>query len=313
MQQNDTIAIIVMLASSACYALSYVLQHKGTQASIGEGVEDAGIGRLVKNPIWLLGIVLFATSFFLHLVALKFGSVSVVQPLIVTELIFIPPFAAIISHAKIHARDWVAILAVAAGLGVFLLTAAPAEGTKDPSTATWVITFIVFYAICGVLMLIGSKLPNNPRAAVAGTAVGFINAALAIFAKGAFEGTGGNLLTNPLSYITIFIAISLVGLTALAFRVGPITTSSPAMIAATPIISVIASVILFGETLNTSPLAIVIIIACVIVVGGGVYALTQSEAVHAALDDPPEVEIVEEIEKHHPHNAEAPPSSETGK
>lgn len=298
MQQNDTIAIIVMLASSACYALSYVLQHKGTQASIGEGVEDAGIGRLIKNPIWLIGIVLFATSFLLHLVALNFGSVSVVQPLIVTELIFIPPFAALISHAKIHARDWVAILAVAAGLGVFLVTAAPVEGTKDPSTATWIITFVVFYAICGLLMLIGSKLPINPRAAIAGTAVGFINAALAIFAKGAFEGTSGSIFTNPLSYVTIFIAITLVGLTALAFRVGPITTSSPAMIAATPIISVIASVILFGETLNTSPIAIAIIVVCIVVVGIGVYALTQSEAVHAALDDSVEAEIAEEINAH---------------
>lgn len=306
MQQGEMIAIVVMLASSACYALSYVLQHKGTQASIGEGVENAGFGRLVRNPIWLIGIVLFGTSFLLHLVALSFGSVSVVQPLIVTELIFIPPFAALISKARIHARDWVAILSVAAGLGIFLIAAAPEEGSKEPSTAVWIITFFVFYAICGLLMLIGSRLPINPRAAVAGTAVGFINAALAIFAKGAFEGNTGSIFTNPLSYVTIFIAITLVGLTALAFRVGPITTSSPAMIAATPIISVIASVILFGETLNTSPIAIAIIVVCVVVVGAGVYALTQSEAVHAALDDSVESEIGEAVAEHEVAKGETP-------
>ena len=56
MAQNEMIAIVVMLASSACYALSYVLQHKGTQASIGEGVENPGVGRLVRNPTWLIGI-----------------------------------------------------------------------------------------------------------------------------------------------------------------------------------------------------------------------------------------------------------------
>mgnify|MGYP000882847793 FL=1 len=292
MQQNETIAIIVMLASSACYALSYVLQHKGTQASIGAGVENPGVARLIKNPIWLIGIILFGTSFLLHIVALSFGSVGVVQPLIVTELIFIPPFAALISKAKIHARDWVAILAVAVGLAVFLIVGAPTEGDEVPSTAGWVITFVVFYGICGVLFLIGTRLPINPRAAISGTAVGFINAALAIFAKGAFEsGSGGGLFTNPLTYVTILVALSLVVLTAIAFRTGPITTSSPAMIATTPIVSVIASVILFGETLRLTPVTIIVIIACVIVVAGGVFALTQSEAVHAALDDSVEAEI----------------------
>lgn len=291
MSTNEIIAILVMLLSSACYALSYVLQHKGTQASIGEGVENAGVGQLIKNPTWLIGIVLFGTSFLLHMVALGFGSVAVVQPLIVTELIFIPPFAALISKAKIHARDWMAILAVAAGLAVFLIVASPEEGNQDPSTAGWVVTFFLFYGICIALMLIGSRLGPNPRAAVAGTAVGFVNALLAVFAKGAFESGSGNILTNPMAYLTIFIAITLVALTAMAFKVGPITTSSPAMIASTPIISVIASMVLFGETLNTSPIAIVVTIACMLVVGGGVYALTQSEAVHAALDDSVEAEI----------------------
>lgn len=293
MQQNETVAIVVMLASSACYALSYVLQHKGTQASIGEGVENPGVGRLVRNPIWLIGIILFGTSFLLHLVALSFGSVAVVQPLIVTELIFIPPFAALISKARIHARDWVAILAVAAGLAVFLVVGAPTEGTSTPSGTEWIVTFFVFYGMCGLLFLISTRLPINPRAAVAGTAVGFVNAALAIFAKGAFEGTTGSLFTNPLTYVTLFVSLSLVVLTAIAFRTGPITTSSPAMIATTPIVSVIASVILFGETLKLTPVTIVVIIACVVVVAGGVVALTQSEAVHAALDDSVEAEVAQ--------------------
>lgn len=330
MAQNEMIAIVVMLASSACYALSYVLQHKGTQASIGEGVENPGVGRLVRNPTWLIGIILFGTSFLLHMVALSFGSVSVVQPLIVTELIFIPPFAAIISKATIHARDWIAILAVAAGLAVFLIVGAPTEGEEIPSAGGWVITFIVFYGICGLLLLIGSRLPVNPRAAVFGTAVGFINGALAVFAKGAFEGgTGGAMLTNPLVYVTIFIALSLVVLTAIAFRSGPITTSSPAMIASTPIVSAAAAMILFGETFASSPLAITMIILCIVVVAVGVFALTQSEAVHAALDDSVEAEIgnneLGEVEHaihddagkiddklHHSHDEGSAPKSDSG-
>lgn len=288
MQENNPVAITLMLLASASYALSYVLQHKGTQASIGEGIENPGIARLIKNPVWLVGVILFGVSFGLHMAALAFGSVAVVQPLIVTELIFIPPFAALISKAHVHVRDWLAILAVAVGLGVFLVVAAPQPGTEIPSTAGWIATFVIFYVICGALFMIGTRLPINPRAAVSGIAVGFVNAALAIFASGAFDGESSTLLTNPLVYVTIFIALTLVALTALAFRTGPITTSSPAMIASTPIISVVASVVLFGESMTSTPIAIFIIGVCIVVVGAGVYALTQSEAVHAALDEGPE-------------------------
>ena len=47
----------------------------------------------------------------------------------------------------------------------------------------------------------------------------------------------------------------------------------------------------FGQTFASSHLAITVIILCIVVVAVGVFALTQSEAVHAALDDSVEAEI----------------------
>jgi drug/metabolite transporter (DMT)-like permease len=283
---NTALAIIIMLISAAMYALSYVLQHKGTQESIGEGVENPGIGLLIRNRIWLLGLVLFGLSFIVHLAALAFGSVAIVQPLIVTELIFIPPFAALISHARISRRDWFAILTVSVGLAVFLIVAAPQEGSVEPSALDWTVTIAVFYAICGLLLLVGSRLPVNPRAAFFGVATGFINALLALVAKGMFSSSeGGSLLANPLTYVTIVVALTTVVLTAVAFRAGPITTSSPAMIATNPIVATIGAILIFGDTINTGLLAIVIIVACLGAIAWGIMALVNSEVVHSTLDD----------------------------
>jgi drug/metabolite transporter (DMT)-like permease len=277
-----------MLISSAMYALSYVLQHKGTQEAIGDHVADPGVGQLVRNKIWLIGIIFFGLSFIVHLGALAFGSVGIVQPLIVTELIFIPPFAAIISHAKISKKDWLAIATVSIGLAVFLIVAAPSEGKEIPSFVGWVLLIVVFYAIAGLLLVIGRRLPVNPRAALYGVAAGFINALLALTAKGAFESSGDtSLLLNPLSYVTAVVALSTIALTAIAFRAGPITTSSPAMIAANPIVATIAAVIVFGETINTGLLAILVIVVSLVAIAWGVMALVNSDAVHAALDDVP--------------------------
>jgi len=283
---NTALAIIIMLISAAMYALSYVLQHKGTQAAIGEGVENPGIGQLIRNRIWLLGLVLFGLSFIVHLVALSFGSVAIVQPLIVTELIFIPPFAALISGARISRRDWLAILTVSVALAIFLIAAAPQEGTVEPTAVNWTVTIAIFYAICGLLLLVGSRLPTNPRAALFGVAAGFINALLALVAKGMFSSSeGSSLFANPLTYITIVVAISTIALTAIAFRAGPITTSSPAMIATNPIVATIGAMLVFGDSINTGLLAIVIIIACLGAIAWGIMALVSSEVVHATLED----------------------------
>lgn len=285
--ESTVIAVLVMLLSAAMYALSYVLQHKGAQTSLGTaGTGKKGVGELIKNPIWVIGVVLFITSFFLHMVALSFGSVSVVQPLIVTELIFIPPFAALISKAKISGRDWLAIFAVAAALAVFLVVCKPSAGDREPSAVTWAITIVIFYVICFGLMGIGRGQRENLRAMMFGIGTGFVNALMALTAKGAFEGNGFlDLLTEPMTWVTVVVAASTIWLTAITFKAGPITASSPAMIATNPLVSAAGAMILFGEMINTSVVSIVTLIVAIAVIAWGVKALEGSEAVHAALDD----------------------------
>lgn len=297
---NTIIAILLMLLSSAMYALSYVLQHKGTQQAIGEGVagkdgQPPGPAQLIKNTIWLAGVVLFILSFLVHMCALAFGSVAVVQPLLVTELIFIPPLAALISHAKISKRDWMAIIVLAVSLAVFLIVARPTDGTKEPSNGVWILTFVLFWILCFALMAIGHRLPVNPRAALYGTATGVIGALMALLAKGAFgeKITIESLVTNWLTYATWFVAVSSIVLTAVAFRAGPITTSSPAIIVANPVAATLAAIVLFGDSINDAWWALVIIAICVVAMLWGIITLTKSEAVHAALEDSVEDEIAE--------------------
>jgi len=294
--ENPTLAIVIMLLSAAMYALSYVLQHKGTQAAIGHNARTrqdnrSDVMRLISNPVWLSGIVLFGLSFLLHLAALAFGSVGIVQPLIVTELIFIPPFAALITKVKIAGKDWIAILAVALGLMGFLIAAAPAEGGENPSSPLWVVAIGGFFVICFALMAVGNRFSINPKAALYGCAAGVINALLALVAKGAFNA--GNLLTNPLFYVMIIVALSTVWLTALAFKQGPITTSSPAMISTNPIVATIGAIWLFGEQINHGPLQIAVIAVCLPIIAWGVVALTKSDAVHAALSE--EANLAKEV------------------
>ncbi len=124
------LAVLVMLLSSALYAPALVLQHKGTQQSIGQfSSGQPKFLDLLKNRVWLSGLILFYVAAVVHIVAISLGSLAVVQPLIVTELIFVPIAAMIISKTAVPGREWLAIVAVAAALAVFLVVAQPTGGS----------------------------------------------------------------------------------------------------------------------------------------------------------------------------------------
>ncbi len=300
---NTLLAVIVMLLSAACYGLSFVLQHKGTQQALAKG--SGGYANLIKTPAWAIGIVLFGGAFLLHLVALKFGSVAVVQPLIVTELIFIPPFSALITKAKISGKDWLAIIAVTVGLAGFLFIAQPTEGLSTAPTSAW-ITIIVIYAVAiGVLFGVGSRVGLVGRAAMFGLGAGLANAFLAIAAKGAFGDTGGSPLTNPLVWITVVMCFVTVGTTAMAFSKGPITISSPAMIAINPIVSTLTAMWLFHVSIRHTPIAIIGIIICMVIINIGIIVLSRSESGHGAAVE--EATLAEEVTGAVTHHKIDPP------
>ena len=274
------LAIVVMLVSTAVYSLSYVLQHKGTVASMGaDAGEDSGVKRLMKHPVWLAGAVLFYVAGAIHLVALSLGSLAVVQPLLVTELIFIPPIAAVISKIRVSKRDWLWILVVSASLAVFLVVAQPTEGNDTSTTMRWLVTLSAMLILFGVCMLIGRRLGDTGRAAMYGAATGVINALYVVTAKGAFGGPPAPLLWELIA-LAVFGALGGVAFATFAFRSGPVTVSSAAMIVVNPLIATAAAMYLFDVQINDSPLDLIVIAITVVLVGFGIVKLSSSEAVH---------------------------------
>ncbi len=278
--QNNLIAVIIMCVAAAAYGSSYVFQHKGTQTVMALGSESGGYAQLIRNKVWLVGFALFTLGFWLHLAALAFGSVAVVQPLIVLELIFIPPVAAIVSKTKVTGLEWLAILAVAGGLAGFLVVASPKAGVSDPSASQWVTVILGSLVLIAILTLVGSRLMSIARAATLGVSAGIVNGLMALTAKGMLDTplSIGSLATNPLTYVTVVVALATFWSAAYAFKSGPITVSSPSIIASNPIFATIVSIWLFAEVLNSSPVALLLMALFFAVVIFGVVYLSKAES-----------------------------------
>ncbi len=81
--------VVYALLTALSNALNVTTQHKASIASPPRAKGWRLITYLFKNPLWLFGWVALAGSFVFQALALRDGQLSVVQPLLVTELVFV--------------------------------------------------------------------------------------------------------------------------------------------------------------------------------------------------------------------------------
>jgi hypothetical protein len=121
-------AIVLALAASFCTATSSVCQRLGAKNTGSSGFDVYLLFRLVRQPIWVLGLVSMIVGFILQISALRFGAL---------ELIFVFGYMAVIGSRGVKRRDWLAAIAMCAGLGLFLLAASPSGGRPHAPAGLW--------------------------------------------------------------------------------------------------------------------------------------------------------------------------------
>lgn len=102
--------------------------------------QDAGwrfVVSLLQDPLWLAGWAALAGGFIFQALALHAGQMSVVQPLLVTELVFALALRRGWLHQPIRSATWWAAVVTCFSLAVFLGTSEPQGGTPYPDSRAW--------------------------------------------------------------------------------------------------------------------------------------------------------------------------------
>lgn len=116
------IAVAIALLSAVCYAVAAVLQQREAARHDQHGV--ALILDLLRRPRWWMAVSSTVAGASLHVVALHFGPLTLVQPLGVSALVMALPLGAWFGQRKVARAEWIAAAAVATGL-LAVLTLAP--------------------------------------------------------------------------------------------------------------------------------------------------------------------------------------------
>jgi drug/metabolite transporter (DMT)-like permease len=136
-------AIAAALSAACCFALAAILQQEAARTvDPGEALHLRLLADLLRRPRWLAGIAALVAGFSLQAVALANGPVSLVQPIIATELAFAIPVAIWRSRRRAGRREWAGIALVLLGISTFLVVASPRPGIAAPDLSDWLRTLV---------------------------------------------------------------------------------------------------------------------------------------------------------------------------
>ena len=251
--------IWVALLAAVCYAAAMVLQQHEAQASdISLSLRPGLVADLARHPLWWAGLAANGAGYALRYVALARGSLVLVQPLLVTSLLFALPVSARWHHYHLRRQDWAGAAAIAAGLVLFLVAARPGTGRSDLSGWAWLVTTAVVVALAGVLSAEGRHLAGPARARLLAAAAGVLLAFVAALTKATGDTSGSHLVPSLARWepyaLLATVAVAMVVVQS-AFGAGPLTASLPVLMVVEPVAGVVMGAVLFGEHVAGGPLS----------------------------------------------------------
>jgi drug/metabolite transporter (DMT)-like permease len=236
---------------------------------------------LVRQPMWLFGWVALLVGFLFHAVALHVGALSIVQPILVAELVFALVIRRLWFHHRVSGAAWRAAVITCAGLVLFIVTADAGGAGTTASLPEWLSASVVLGGIA--LLMVAAARWGTPtgKAALYGTATGMVWALEAAYIKSmtdtlAHYGFFGMFAHWPVYAVIVGGIVGNVVMQA-AVHQGPLHVSSPLMIAADPIFSIVLGFWLFDEQLGHQPLRIALSILGLITLAAGIWQMTQNE------------------------------------
>jgi hypothetical protein len=268
-----TVTIVFALAAALANAVHLMTQHS---ASLGVANRHRNWGLvtfLIHQPLWLLGWAAAAGGLAFQAVALHGGQLSIVQALLVTELVFALLLRRFWVRQHIAKTAWAAAMVTCAALAVFLTAAEPHGGHLQPHAANWVSAVAVFGGVAAVLAVNARWGSPVRRTALYATAASITWALMASFIKAttnvlAASGVVGVLEHWPVYALIVSAVIGSV-LQQAALQVGPLSVSQPLIVVVDPAVAIVFSVWIFDErfTVSSAQKAIAGVAFCVMALG----------------------------------------------
>jgi drug/metabolite transporter (DMT)-like permease len=283
-------AILAALGAAISFAVAAILQQESAQlASQDKSLSLRLLADLVRRPKWLAGIGFLLTGFGLQALALAYGPVALVQPIIVLELAFAIPLAIWRRHRRAGRREWIGIGCVVAGVTIFLLAASPSSGTPNPAQGAWLASLLPVGAVAAACVVAGASRRDPSRPMFLGAAAGLAFGMLAVLTKVTtylLSVDVGQAFLHWQPYAAIGVGIAALVVSQSAYQAGPLAYSLPFVDILEPVVAVVIGETVLGEELHVSGGILAVEAIAGAVAATGIVCLTTSKTVLSIYEEP---------------------------
>jgi uncharacterized membrane protein len=277
--------VAFVLAATAAFvnALTSVLQRIGVETAPEDTTMKWSLmAHALRRGIWLLGFALMLVVFVLQATALRFGELSVVQPVLTTELLFLLLILMVWFRYRLTATEWLGAAMIVVGLGAFFLAARPSGGNAVPDALQWTVALVVLFSMITGFIVAALRGPRWWRAAAFGAASAMCGASSTALTKSitTYITKGwGHVFIHPQPYLLAVTGIGTVFLLQNALHAGPITASRITLTTVGPFVAIVLGITLFGDRLRSGPLWTTLEVLGLGVLAAGVVVVARSPLV----------------------------------
>jgi drug/metabolite transporter (DMT)-like permease len=276
------VVVLLALLAAVFLAIGIVVRQRATMNVPPEhGVSTVMVVTLLRSPLWWAGTGAAVLGFTFQALALGLGSLLLVQPILVSALLFALPMSARLAHRKVTRGEWLWALVLTAALAVFVVLAKTKPGDYEASVPITALTSVVCTAAVLACVIVAVRTVGSKRAVILGIAVGVLFGVVAMLTKLVMhllthDGVR-TVLTTPVPYLLVVLGIVAVLLQQSAFHAGSLQTSVPTMLVLEPLIAVVLGAVVLGEHMTVNGVKAVAITVAVVAMAAATIALGREE------------------------------------
>ncbi|MCI3150882.1 hypothetical protein ELQ39_03710 [Streptomyces sp. GB4-14] len=266
------LSVLLSFVSAVAYAGGAIVQEQVALSSSG-----ARQYAPLRRPAWWAAVALNGLGALLHVVALAYGPLSLVQPLGALTIVFALPMAALFVGRKAGATAWRGALMATVGLAG-LLALVGASGAQSLDGPQRVAAAVGTAAAVVTLMVAARAVHRHPavRSILLATAAGVAFGMSSVFTKTVAVDWTGGVSAGDLPSLGVIGVLATAGmlLSQASYRGAGLTAPLATLTVVNPVVAAAVGITMFGETFRHGTTGTALALSCGVVAAGGLILLT---------------------------------------
>ncbi|MFJ9563751.1 DMT family transporter [Streptomyces fuscichromogenes] len=288
------LSVLLSFVSAVAYAGGAIVQEQVAVSS------PDGQYAPLRRPSWWGAMALNGLGGLLHVVALAYGPLSLVQPLGALTIVFALPMAALFVGRRAGATAWRGAIMATAGLAGLLSLVGSSDAHSLDSAGRIGVALVTGGAVVA-LMIAGRAVHRHPavRSVLLATASGIAFGMSSVFTKVVAIDWDGGIATADALWLSVIGAYAVAGvmISQAAYRGGGLAAPLATLTVVNPVLAAAVGITMFGETFRYGATGTLLALGCGVVAAGGLILLTTERlerTPHPARPvPPPESAVVE--------------------